>query len=86
MTENPIAWTALNEGTSVVAVDGTELGKVSHVVADEQKDIFSGIAVKAGLLDAPVFVPADLIDEITDDAVRVRLSAVEAEALQPYEG
>lgn len=65
--------------------EGDEVGKVTDVVADEQKDIFSGIAVSTGLFESDVFVPADLVAELTEDAVRLTISASEAEALKPYE-
>jgi len=52
----PIAWMALENGTPVVAADGEEVGKVADVVADESKDIFSGVVFRQGLLDAKKFV------------------------------
>lgn len=76
----------LARGTRVVASDGEEIGKVGTVVADEEKDIFSGLSVTAGLFDKERFVPADLVSEMTEDEVRVSLSSSEAEALEPYEG
>ena len=87
MAEEPkqVAWTAIEKGTSVVARDGSELGKISTVIADETKDIFSGIAFRSGLFDQQRFVAADLIDEITPDQVRVRLNPEEAGGLEPYE-
>jgi hypothetical protein len=49
-TERPIAWLALEKGTPVLDADGAEIGKVLEVVGDEQKDIFSGIRWRHGLL------------------------------------
>jgi hypothetical protein len=80
----PIAWPALKKGTTVLASDGSELGKVTAVVADESNDIFSGIAIRHGVLDSERFIPAELVEEMTTDAVRVRLSAIEAEDLDRY--
>jgi DNA end-binding protein Ku len=62
--EHPIAWLALGKGTPVYSSDGEEIGKVSTVVADVQKDIFSGIAFKHGFLGSEHFVPADDIDPV----------------------
>ena len=81
--EQPIAWLALEKGTPVLDAGGEEIGKVSEVVADEQKDIFSGIRWRQGLLGDQHFVPADLIDVLTSDAVRLSVSAEEAEGIQP---
>lgn len=76
----------LAKGTPVVASDGEVIGKVGTVVADEEKDIFSGLSVTAGLFDKERFVPAERISEMTEDEVRVSLSSEEAENLEPYEG
>lgn len=83
--ERPIAWTALKKGTPIHAADGEPLGKVSSVVADEQKDIFSGLTFRSGLFDAERFVPAELIRELTDGAVHLTISSRQAEGLEPFE-
>ena len=85
MTEDtPIAWLALEEGTPIVAADGEQVGKVDAVIADRQKDIFSGITFRPGLLGTPVFVPADKIDRLTDGAVHLSITATDAASLEPY--
>lgn len=86
LSDRPIAWVALDEGAAVFASDGSEVGRVGTVVADEQKDIFSGITLRTGLLAAERFVPADAVEEITEGGVRLSLSAAETDALEPYEG
>ncbi len=75
---------ALEEGTPVYAGD-SQVGKVSRVVADLSKDIFSGVAFRARLMGVQRFVPADLIDGMTAAAVRLSCSPEEAENLEPYE-
>ena len=64
----------------MVTTDGTELGKVAEVVADEQKDIFSGIAVDPGWFKEERFVPADLIERLTREAVYLAISSDQAKA------
>lgn len=83
-SDTPIAWLALEEGTPIVASDGEEIGRVVTVVADEQKDIFSGVTFKPGLLDGERFVPADAIDRLTAAAVHLNIPASETEGLDPY--
>lgn len=85
-TEHPIAWLALDKGTPVFTSDGEEIGKVSTVVADVQKDIFSGISFKHGFLGSEHFVPADDIQELTDRGVHLNLNALQAQALQHDQG
>lgn len=87
MTGQPIAWMALESGTPIVTTDGTELGRVHEVIADQQKDIFSGITFRDGVLSGERFVPAATIDTITTDEVRLTLSGAETEEkIEPYEG
>jgi hypothetical protein len=82
--ETPIAWSALARGTPVYSSDGREIGKVAEVIADEQKDIFSGISVDPGWFKDERFVPADLIASLSAAAVRLRITAGAAEArLEP---
>jgi uncharacterized protein YrrD len=84
--EQPIAWLALDKGTPVYTSDGEEIGKVSTVVADVQKDIFSGIAFKHGFLGSEHFVPADAIGQLTDQGVHLNLSADQAQELEHHQG
>ena len=87
MTGQPIAWTALDTGTPIVTSDGTELGRVHEVVADRQKDIFSGLTFRDGVLSGERFVPAATIDAITTEEVRLTVSSAEADQkIEPYEG
>jgi uncharacterized protein YrrD len=82
----PIAWAALEKGTTVTSSDGNEVGKLSSVIADEQEDIFSGITFRQGVLDRERFVPADQIAHMTSHRVELRLTSQETENLDPYTG
>lgn len=84
--DKEVSWRVLAEGTTVSSADGEELGQVSVVVADEQKDIFSGLAFRSGILGAQRFVPADRIDEITTERVVLNIEAAAAEDLESYDG
>jgi hypothetical protein len=81
-----MAWMALGKGHPVHDATGEQIGKVSQVVGDESRDIFSGIAFRSGLLDHERFAPAALVGTITSESVRLNISAAEAERLEPYEG
>ena len=83
--EGPIAWLALEEGTPIVASDGEQVGKVLEVIADRQKDIFSGITFRPGVLDTPVFLPADKIDRLTEGSVELAISSAEIDGLETYD-
>jgi len=87
MAGEPISWMTLGSGTRIATADGTEVGRVHEVIADRQKDIFSGITFRDGLLGGDRFVPADLIGDMTSDEVRLTVGADEAEEkIQPYKG
>jgi uncharacterized protein YrrD len=77
---------ALRKGHPVTASDGEHVGKVSEVVADQQKDIFSGIAFRHRLLEHERFAPADVIDTITTQSVRLAIPSGQADKLSHYEG
>jgi uncharacterized protein YrrD len=76
----------LRKGAAVYSSDGEELGKVADVVADEQKDIFSGLVLNPGLFKGDRFVPADLVDVITEQGVTIDVPAAEADERLPDAG
>lgn len=71
--ETPIAWLALKRGVPVFTSDGEEVGHVSSVVADEQKDIFSGVAFRDRLLSQERFAPAAVIGTLTTKGVHLTI-------------
>ncbi|MDQ3964781.1 MAG: DUF2171 domain-containing protein [Actinomycetota bacterium] len=85
-TGAPIAWLALDTGTPIYSSDNDEIGKVVDIIADREKDIFSGITFRPRLLDSTIFIPASAVESLNEGAVRLNLSKAEAEALEPYEG
>ena len=42
---NPASYLVLADGTPVFSSDGRELGKVEHVLADAEADVFDGVIV-----------------------------------------
>ncbi len=78
-----ISYLALAKGTPVIGSDGSDIGTVAQVVAEAKDDIFRGLEVSSGIFTGNRFAPADLIDEITDEAVRLSITADEADAKLP---
>jgi hypothetical protein len=81
----PISYLVLEEGTNVYSADGDELGRVTHVLAAEEEDIFDGI-----VLDSPAgghrFADAAQVEEIYERGVVLRLdSAASARLPEPSE-
>ena len=72
----PISYMALEEGTAVLSSDGEPIGKVAHVLADVDDDIFDGIVVDATWLPGGhVFADGAQVAEIRTDAVTLKLDA-----------
>lgn len=78
----PASYLTLQPGTDVVASDGQLLGKVAHVLAAEEEDIFDGLVIdmKAGP-GGHRFVDSEQVDEIYEDAVVLKIGATEADQL-----
>jgi hypothetical protein len=72
---DPVSWLLIESGWTVVASDGTSVGKVDEVVGDTGKDIFNGLSITTGLLGRPKYVPAERVTEITEGTVQLDLSA-----------
>jgi hypothetical protein len=83
----PISYMALEEGTEVLSADGQSLGKVTHVLADVDDDIFDGIVIDASWLPGGhVFADATQVDEIRTDKVTLKLDGAACQSLpQPSE-
>ena len=88
MTDNeaPVSWMTLEKGTVIRSSDGAEVGSVHEVIADRQKDIFSGVTIDAGMLSSNRFAPAAIIDEISTEGVRLSITEAEAGELDTYDG
>ena len=78
----PSSYVALQEGTPVLSRDGDQLGRVEHVLADVEADIFDGIVLDTSALPGGHrFVDAPHVAEIHERGVVLDLDAAEAEGL-----
>jgi hypothetical protein len=84
MSAEPVSWLVIERGWTVVAADGTEVGKVDEVVGDTGEDIFNGLAILTGLLGAPKYVPAERVGEIEEGRIHLELSPEEVDELDEY--
>jgi hypothetical protein len=79
---NPSSYLALEPGTRVVSSDGKELGRVEHVLADPDADIFDGIVLDTSVLPGGHrFVDAPQVDEVYERGVVLTVDAAAAESL-----
>jgi hypothetical protein len=79
----PLAsYLTLEEGTAVYASDGARLGKVAHVLADPDADVFDGIVLDTSVLPGGHrFVDAPQVAEIHERGVVLTIDSAAAERL-----
>lgn len=78
----PISYEVLEPGTPIFSSDGEQIGKVTHVLADEGEDVFDGIVIgEHPGRHGHRFADADDIDRIYERGVVLKLDHVAAEGL-----
>ena len=78
----PASYLTLEEGVRVYSSDGKELGKVQHVLAAPDEDVFDGIVIDTSVLPGGHrFCDADQVDEIYERGVVLSVDAAAAENL-----
>jgi uncharacterized protein YrrD len=85
VNEPEVSWKALEPGADVASVDGESIGTLSRVVGDADADVFTGIAVKPGVLSGERLVPSERVRGIWAGRVEIELSKSDVEALPQYE-
>jgi hypothetical protein len=81
---HPIAYTALQPGTSVQTSEGHHFATVRSVLVDELVSVFDGIVVETA--EGTRFVDADQVDSIYTTYVRTTLSSEQAAELPLPDG
>ncbi len=71
----PTSYLALPDGVPVLSSDGVEVGRVAHLLADEEADVFDGIVIEG---DGHRFVDAQEIDRLYEGGVTLTLTAEQA--------
>jgi uncharacterized protein YrrD len=82
---DPVSWFVIEAGWKVVDAADNEIGKVESVVGDSAEDIFNGLAVSAGVLERPRYVPSERVQQITEGEIRLSVSADELERMEEFE-
>ena len=78
----PSSYLALDRGTAVYSADGVQIGKVAHVLAAEDEDVFDGIVISEHLFGAGHrFADADDVQEIFEHGVVLKLDRAACEGL-----
>lgn len=78
----PSSYEVLGAGTPVYSSDGELIGKVTHVLAAEDEDVFDGIVIGEHRLGGEHrFADADQVDAIFDRGVVLKLDGAACAAL-----
>jgi hypothetical protein len=78
----PASYLTLEGGAAVLARDGDRIGRVEHVLADPDADIFDGIVLDTSVLPGGHrFVDASQVDEVYERGVMLTLDAEAAQRL-----
>jgi uncharacterized protein YrrD len=78
----PASYLVLADGTAVYSSDGEQIGRVQHVLADADVDVFDGIVIDTSVLPGGHrFVDASQVQEIHERGVVVTVDRAGAEAL-----
>ena len=78
----PISYLTLEEGCACYSSDGKHVGKVAHVLADVDVDVFDGIVLDTSVLPGGHrFVDADQVASIHERGVVLGVDADTAETL-----
>jgi hypothetical protein len=81
---DPVSWLLIEAGWTVLAADGSKVGKVDEVTGDSNADIFDGLAIVTSALGKPRYVPSEQVAEIVEGTVRLKLTPEQVEALDEY--
>ena len=85
MSPDPVSWLVIEAGWEVVGSDGGEIGEVDEIVGDDTEDIFNGLAIVSGLFDKARYVPSEIVGEIVEGRVQLKILAAAAETLAEFE-
>ena len=78
----PSSYLALEEGVEVYSSDGERVGKVEHVLAVPEDDIFDGIVLDTSVLPGGHrFVDAPQVQEIFERGVLLKIDRAAADQL-----
>ena len=79
---NPSSYLELGKGAECYSSDGEKLGKVEHVLAAPEEDIFDGIVLDTSVLPGGHrFVDAPQVEEIYERGVVLKIDRAAAESL-----
>lgn len=78
----PVSYKVLTRGTPVYSSDEQQIGKVSHVLAADDEDVFDGIVIGEHIFgEEHRFADADDVQEIFERGVLLKLDGAACEQM-----
>jgi uncharacterized protein YrrD len=78
----PVSYEVLTRGTPVYSADGERIGKVAHVLAAEDEDVFDGVVIGEHMFGGDHrFADAEDVDAIYERGVVLKLDRAACEQL-----
>jgi hypothetical protein len=84
--ERPVAWTAVPELAPVFDTSGATVGTAVSVLGNTVHDIFHGVVIKRETDGKLVELPAEDVEQITTERIRITRTTAEVDDLPVYEG
>jgi sporulation protein YlmC with PRC-barrel domain len=79
---DPTSYMALEPGTAVISSDGERVGKVEHVLADADSDIFDGLVIDVESGPGGLhFVDSEQVGELFERGCVLKVRAAEVKEL-----
>ena len=69
--EPQVSWKVVEAGADVISSEGEKAATVSRVVGDPDADVFTGLAVRVGILSGERLAPSERVTGIWADHVTV---------------
>ncbi len=82
--DEEIAWEAILAKTPVVSADGSHIGTLDFVLADEEDDIFHGITIQSHFWETPKVIDQKRIVHLTQRVITTDLTPDDVAGLEDY--
>jgi len=80
-----VSWKAIERDAVVLSAEGDNLARVVEIAGDRRADIFNGLVVTLGPLDAKRYLPAERVAGIWPRRIQVDMTAAELDRLPHYQ-
>jgi hypothetical protein len=84
-SDDPVSWLQIEQGWTVVTLDGVLVGTVAQTEGDKNDDIFDGLAVESGKPARLRYVPGEKVGQIFPGKVTLKIGSADLGTLEPFQ-